>query len=128
MLSTIFNKKNLGLFAFGGIVYGLIEILWRGKTHWSMVLTGGAGFLALFKIFEKNKDASLFKKCALGSSVITAFEFVSGCIFNLMLKMKVWDYSKLPLNFKGQICALYSCLWGLLSIPISFVCKELQRN
>lgn len=127
-LSKIFNKKNLSLFAFGGVVYGLIEILWRGRTHWSMILTGGAGFLSLFKIFGKIKDASLVKKCVLGSSVITTVEFISGCIFNLLLKMDVWDYSKMPLNFKGQVCALYSCLWGLLCIPISIVCKEFNKN
>lgn len=121
-------RKNIFLFTFGGIVYGLIEILWRGRTHWSMLLTGGAGFLSLYKIFGRMKDASLFKKCAIGSSVITACEFVSGCIFNLWLKMKVWDYSKLPFNFKGQICALYSFLWGLLCIPINVVCKELRTK
>lgn len=93
-----------------------------------MLLTGGAGFLSLFKIFDKHKEDSLLKKCAIGSLIITAYEFVSGCIFNLWLKMKVWDYSKLPFNFKGQICALYSCLWGLLCIPINMVCKELRNN
>jgi uncharacterized membrane protein len=119
-------KKNSVLFTFGGIMYGLIEILWRGKTHWSMVLTGGACFLSLFKVFGKLKSSPLWEKCLLGSSIITAYEFVSGCLFNLWLKLKVWDYSSLPLNFKGQICALYSFLWGLLCIPINHICKRLS--
>ena len=29
------------IYAAGGLLYGLIEILWRGWTHWSMVLCGG---------------------------------------------------------------------------------------
>ena len=30
--------------------------------------------------------------------------------------MNVWDYSGFPLNIMGQVCLLYSVLWGLLSI------------
>lgn len=120
-------KKKSVLFSFGGIMYGLIEILWRGKTHWSMLLTGGACFLSLFRIFTRLTSHPLWQKCMVGSAVITAYEFCSGCIFNLLLKLKVWDYSSMPLNFKGQICALYSFLWGLLCIPINRICKVLSR-
>ena len=119
-------KKNLSIFSFGAVVYGLIEILWRGKTHWSMLITGGACFLSLYKLFIPFKNIPVFKKCLMGSFVITAYEFVAGCIFNLWLKLKVWDYSKMPFNIKGQICPFYTFLWGLLTIPISFVCKELE--
>lgn len=119
-------KKNLSIFSFGGIVYGLIELVWRGKTHWSMVITGGACLLSLYKIYSKIKGASLFKKCLIGSCVITMYEYISGCIFNLWLKRKVWDYSRMPFNIKGQVCLLYSFLWGLLSIPISALCNDIK--
>ena len=33
--------KSVVMFLFGGFGYGLIEVLWRGRTHWSMVLCGG---------------------------------------------------------------------------------------
>ena len=36
--------KALIIFLFGGVGYGLIELLWRGRTHPSMVLTGGFCF------------------------------------------------------------------------------------
>jgi hypothetical protein len=29
----------------------------------------------------------------------------------------VWDYSELPLNYRGQVCLYYSLLW----IPVSAV-------
>ena len=32
------------------------------------------------------------------------------------MHMNVWDYSGFPLNIMGQVCLLYSVLWGLLSI------------
>ena len=37
------------IYAAGGLLYGLIEILWRGWTHWSMVLCGGLCFLSLLQ-------------------------------------------------------------------------------
>lgn len=121
-------KRDLKLFAFGGVAYGLIEILWRRKTHWSMVLTGGVCFLSLFKLFSKCDRLSLTKKCCLGSCVITCMEFLCGWVVNIKMKLNVWDYSKLKLNIKGQICPLYSMLWGLLCIPINTICKVIRKR
>ena len=33
--------KYLILFLTGAMVYGIIEILWRGRTHWTMAVLGG---------------------------------------------------------------------------------------
>ena len=121
-------KRDFKLFAFGGIAYGLIEILWRRRTHWSMVLTGGTSFLLLFKLFSKCEKLSLAKKCCLGSFVITTMEFLCGWVVNIKMKLNVWDYSKLKLNLKGQICPFYSMLWGFLCIPINSICKVIRRK
>ena len=123
----MFIKRNSALFAFGGACYNIVEILWRGRTHWSMFLTGGLCFLTLFKLFGRFKDFALAKKCLIGSAVITSYEFVSGVIFNKILKLKVWDYSDRPFNFKGQICPAYSILWGLLCIPVNTLCKRIVK-
>ena len=40
-------------FAIGSVLYGTIEILWRGYTHWTMLLAGGI-CLALFYVFNLN--------------------------------------------------------------------------
>ncbi len=119
------NKK---LFLIGGAGYGLLEVLWRGKTHWSMIITGGLCFIALYKFFKRAKELPLKIKCLVGGGIITGFEFFSGCIFNKLLKFGVWDYSDYRLNFKGQICALYSCLWTALCIPVSLICKKMRRD
>ena len=113
----------MSLFAFGGACYGLIEIMWRGRTHFSMLVTGGACFTVLFKIYNRVK-LSLPKKCAVGGAVITVSEFITGCLFNK--KLKVWDYSSRPFNIKGQICPLYSFLWAMLCVPISLAVKYLS--
>ena len=63
----------------------------------------------------------LFRKCLLGGAVITACEFVCGMVVNVRLGLRVWDYSERKFNVKGQICPLFSLLWVLLCIPISFM-------
>ena len=39
---------EIAVFVLGGAAYGMIEILFRGYTHWTMVLTGGACILTLY--------------------------------------------------------------------------------
>ncbi len=126
------NKKTkILLFGIGGILYGIIEILWRGHTHPSMITAGGICFVLFSKIGEKLRNTGLFLKAILGSVVITFIEFIFGVIFNIILKKNVWDYSKMPLNFCGQVCFLYSFFWFLLSligIPFANFCKrELKK-
>lgn len=38
---------------FGGGVYIIIEILYRGYSHWSMAIAGGVSFLLLHGLFSK---------------------------------------------------------------------------
>ena len=119
-------KQNAMLFSVGGLAYAVLELLWRQRTHWTMIITGGICFLALFRIFKRLKNIKLIYKCFIGSSVITAIELVVGVIVNIQLKMDVWDYSSMPFNLWGQICPVYSLLWFGLTIPILFACKKMQ--
>ena len=121
-------KCNLTVFSIGAIGYGLIEILWRGNTHWSMLLAGGPSFLGLSKISEKLKKFSLLKKALIGCLFITAVEYIFGIIFNVILKRKVWDYSRMPLNIGGQICALYSFYWLILSFIFIPLADKIQNK
>lgn len=124
------HKCSIAIFSIGAIGYGLIEILWRRHTHWSMCLAGGISFLGLSKISEKFKKSNLFIKAILGCVFITIIEYIFGIIFNVILKRKVWDYSRMPLNIGGQVCALYSFYWLLLSllfIPLSDKVRSKMR-
>jgi len=118
------KKEGVAAFSVGFAGYPLLELLWRGRTHWSMALAGGVAGLLLFPLCTK-KGARLI--CCKTAAVITAIEWVFGCVFNLLLKQQVWDYSKKPLNLMGQICLPYSCLWFLLGIPVRFVCRGIQK-
>lgn len=39
--------KLIFLFVVGGLLYAVIEILWRGYTHWTMAILGGMCFFGL---------------------------------------------------------------------------------
>ena len=124
------NKKDILfymlLFGLGAFGYGLVEILWRGFTHPSMALAGGIGFCFLAVIEKKLKPLRFLYRCITGGLLILSIEFVFGIIFNLWLGEAVWDYSMVPINFRGQICLLYAVLWCFLSVPFLFF-SELIR-
>lgn len=115
-------KKRSVFFLSGGVGYGVIELLWRGRTHWTMVLAGGVCFLMFSDITRRFQNRPIALKALLGSLGITSVELLIGIVCNLILKMNVWDYSMMPFNFLGQICLSFSLVWcgfGFLFIPIA---------
>ncbi|MCD7730722.1 MAG: putative ABC transporter permease [Oscillospiraceae bacterium] len=121
-------REDIMLFLFGGILYSLIEICFRGFTHWTMTVTGGLCFMIIYRHYEGNPNESMLSKCLYGMFVITAFEFAVGCAVNLMFRWNVWDYSALPFNLFGQVCLLFSALWFLLSVPIVWLCAVFRKK
>ena len=114
--------KFLILFVFGGVIYFLIEILWRGYSHWTMFLLGGLCFVIVGAINNFIPWKMKFEKqMAIGAIIITILEFIVGVVVNLILKWNIWDYSMLPFNMLGQICLPFSLIWFLLSGVIIIV-------
>lgn len=121
-------KINSVLFAAGSGIYSLIEILWRGYTHWTMGVTGGLCLVLIHRADLMTAGQRLWKKCLIGSGIITSLEFVVGCIVNLWLKWNVWDYSGAPMNILGQICLPFSIAWFLLSVPAIFLGRYFRKK
>ena len=113
---TMIVMEPILIFATGMLGYSALEMLWRGRTHWTMLLLGGICFLALYYItaYFSLVPPLLWLLCA---AVITTLEFLCGCLVNLRLGWQVWDYSGQPGNLLGQICPLFMLIWYLLSIP-----------
>ena len=108
--------KYYTLGTLGGTVYVFIELMWRGYSHWSMFLLGGVCFIALGLINEVIPwEMPLTAQMCIGCVIITALEFITGCIVNLWLGWNVWDYSDLPYNLLGQISVVSSVGWYFLS-------------
>lgn len=109
---------ELVLFLIGGVLYYLIEVLWRGYSHWTMFILGGICFviMGLLNEYKFKWNDSLIKQSIISACIITVFEFITGCIVNLWLGLHVWDYSELPCNILGQVCLYFFFVWILLSM------------
>lgn len=119
------RTEHTATFAIGALGYGCIEILWRGHTHWTMLLCGGVALLLLRRI--SRTALPFFTQCALGSASITGLELSAGLVVNRALHWGVWDYSACWGNVLGQVCPLYSTLWFLLCIPVLGVLRRVWQ-
>ncbi len=114
--------QNVILFCVMGLIYFGIEILWRGHSHWTMIVVGGLCGISVGILNEfMSWDWSLVRQALYGTVLITLIEFVSGCILNLWLGLGIWDYSNLPFNVLGQICIPFCFAWFFLSIIAIFL-------
>lgn len=109
-------NKYLFLADVGGVLYVLIELVWRGWSHWTMFILGGICFIYLGLINEiLSWNTPLWQQILIGTAGITVLEFCTGCIVNLWFGWGVWDYSGMPGTILGQICPQYMLLW----LPVS---------
>ena len=109
-------QKELILGIIGGFIYVFLELLWRGRSHWTMFVLGAVCFVILGCINEVLAwSMPIWKQAVIGTAIITVLEFVTGCVVNLWLGWDVWDYSNTFMNLLGQICLPYIILW----IPVA---------
>ncbi|MEG1661453.1 MAG: hypothetical protein RR332_02965 [Clostridiales bacterium] len=121
-------KKRMWCFAIGAVMYPLLEMAFRGHSHWSMSIAGGLALNMIYRIHTKFPRRRLPWQCLSGAFAITAVEFVTGCIVNKWLKLSVWDYSHLPCQFMGQICLPFFCIWLVLCLPVFTVIKRVELH
>ncbi len=113
-------KKQAPIFIIGACGYVLIELLYRGHSHWSMALCGGICLCGICSVNKRLSAHTLWLRAGVSTAIITAVEFVCGCIVNLLFGLNVWDYSDMPLNLLGQICLPFCTIWFALS---AVICK-----
>ena len=110
-------QKAIMLAATGGLLYSGIEMLWRGRTQWAMAVLGGMLFALIGGLNEWLPcEMPLLVQAGLGAMIITSAELLFGLLVNRWLGWYVWDYSDMWGNVLGQICPMYTALWGLLSL------------
>ncbi len=119
--------EYLYLFLVGSLLYSLMEILFRGYTHWTMTLLGGLSGALLYKVSANDAMPFAFQS-ASGALLITAAEMAVGVFVNLRMRWSVWDYSDVPLNLLGQICLPFTLLWFFLCMPGIWLCRCIRRQ
>ena len=111
------------LFFLGGAGYVLLELLYRGRSHYSMFLAGGVCFLLLGKLEEVEPRLPGVIRPLVGAGIITTGELAAqGLIF--IRDYAVWAHRGIPGNFCGQICPKFTLLW----IPLAWGAGKLYRR
>ena len=116
------------LWFWGGTVYFLLEVAYktiRGEPQrisWTMLVLAVLLTIPVERCGEQLPWHVPLWLQALASAVLaTAVELAAGLVLNLWLGLGVWDYSRLPGDFLGQICPQFFVVWwGLcfLFIPV----------
>ncbi len=116
--------KKMTLFCIGGMIYGVMEMMWRGWTHWSMIVLGGLCFLLLGGLGRMPSPLPVLPRALVGAGVITMLELGCGLLVNR--SYQVWDYRHLPLNYHGQICLPFTALWVVISLVAFYLYDRLD--
>ena len=119
--------KELILLIIFGITYCGIEILYRGRTHISMLFVGGLCAILIGMINEITPKMNIILQMFIGAVIVTIIEFFSGYIINIILGLNVWDYSNLMFNYKGQISLIFTVIWFFLSAPVIYLDDKLRK-
>jgi len=102
------------LFIAMGSIYYILELLWRGRSHWTMFLLAGlcGSLVGLINEHLLTHDMPLVKQILIGEAIVLPLEFITGVIVNIILGWNVWDYSNLPLNIMGQFSVLFAFVFA----------------
>ena len=122
------KREVLTVCAIGSIGYRMIEVLWRGRTHWTMGICGGVCFLFIYVYELVHRRRRLAVRALISTVWVTAVEFFSGLLINRVFRLGVWDYSGMRFNLCGQISLIYSILWYFLCIPAHLLCRIIRRR
>lgn len=114
--------KYIILLIYGGVIYYFIELMYRGYSHYTMILVGGLCFICIGLLNEfYNYKMSFIKQMIISSVIVTVIEFIAGVILNIWLKLDIWDYSNIKFNILGQISLQTSIIWFFLALPAIFL-------
>ena len=117
--------RKTALFFLGGGAYCALEMLWRGRTHGSMFLAGGASLLLVGQLNHVKPKLPLPLRAVAGAGIITMVELAAGLIFNR--DYRVWDYRTQWGNWMGQICPLFSLLWVGIALVVLLIYEPLEN-
>lgn len=73
---------------------------------------GAVVMIIFLQYFSKNHNTLFIGGFIIGSII----EYLVSLIGELILNIKWWDYSNMPLNINGRVCVYFSIFWGFLAI------------
>ena len=100
-------------------IYGMItKGVWESRQSFlygpfcGIYGSGAVVMIVCLHKFPKKYNALFLGGFVVGSIV----EYVVSLFGEMVLGVKWWDYSNMPLNLNGRICVYFSIFWGFLGI------------
>ena len=100
-------------------IYGMItKGVWESRQSFLYgPFCGIYGLGAVVMIVCLHKFPRKFNTFFIGGFIVGSIvEYVVSFIGEMLLGVKWWDYSNMPLNLNGRICVYFSVFWGFLGI------------
>ena len=100
-------------------IYGMItKGVWESRQSFLYgPFCGIYGLGAVVMIVCLHKFPKKYNALFLGGFVVGSIvEYVVSLFGEMVLGVKWWDYSNMPLNLNGRICVYFSIFWGFLGI------------
>lgn len=100
-------------------LYGMItKGVWESRQSFLYgPFCGIYGLGAVIMIICLHKFPRKFNVLFLGGFIVGSIvEYVVSFLGEMLLGVKWWDYSGMPLNINGRICVYFSIFWGFLGI------------
>lgn len=106
------------IFIISGLIYIILELIWRGRTHWTMFLCAGLCGLVMANVNNNllEFDTDFPKQIIVSALCCTGFEFLFGIMFNG--DFSIWDYQGLwgTIHILGdQVNILFFGIWIIIS-------------
>lgn len=92
----------------------------RGFMRGPFLPLYGSGGIMMLLVSAPFRD-NIYLTYVAGCVGATVLEYVTGVTMEALFKVRYWDYSKVPLNFRGHICLGASLAWGGLTILMTQV-------
>lgn len=122
--------KYLFIFALFSIVGWILELVYRSLTTKKLVNPGfmsgcvvplyGMGAIILnlvcILISKSNFEYKIFLVFIIATLLLTILEFICGFICLKYFHLRLWDYKRFKINYKGFVCLEFSLIWGLLGL------------
>ena len=107
------------IFVTSGLIYIMLELLWRGRTHWTMFLCAGLCGLVMANINNNwlEFDTDFRIQVFVSALMCSTFEFFFGIIFNG--DFSIWDYRGMwgTIHALGdQVNVIFFGIWIIISV------------
>ena len=100
-------------------IYGMItKGVWESRQSFLYgPFCGIYGLGAVVMIICLHKFPRKFNTLFIGGFIVGSIvEYIVSFVGEMLLGVKWWDYSNMPLNINGRICVYFSVFWGFLGI------------